>query len=626
MAKRGDAKSRFEKSNHDNDQKSDRTWEIVNDSNQLKMIFIDPRESMPPQVIDITSWKAIGKTAALFAEAFARYYISKRRTTRSGSARSFRNGFVKFLVETGRKLDQPSDADQKLLRNFLAWLKAYKVTSRKSKTVDENKKSINKDSAQPAKPSTQLDLWKPCKAVFEEILRHSFGDQWKVEIPKNPFAGEKFIPAPKKNIDVDEYIEFLVDAARESTRIIDFVEPHLEVIERAVARIDDGGSYDPSKIDDVVAKVLVEHEGIVPERKQLQHDNPALFAEVSAHGYTNVCMLAHPNFGHLIPFLYLLAAHTGFNQQPLTYLDLKQISEPTIFGVTRMTLTPMKFRADSVVRRSFVASDEKLSVSSLIGFILNWTKRLRNAAPAFVADDLWLFANKWKSGKGGNFPIRSLAAREKNSQTELNNHLLRYCKARNRKYTGLKEIRLSFSELFLRANPGKLDELRILLGQKWISTTTNHYRTQQALADGQEQLAGAMLLHQRWISSGGKIDARSMSEKRERTAATPGYICVDPFDSPILGQKKGRLCEAYGWCPGCHLAAADPDIPYALARFYQLAQEYEEAKSRLGIEVWKRKYLDSCDALLNDWIPKLSMPAMVCEAKKRHLSRLPELE
>src|SRR5690606_31820326 len=134
--------------------------------------------------------------------------------------------------------------------------------------------------------------------------------------------------------------------------------------------------------------------------------------------------------------------------------------------------------------------------------------------------------------------------REKNNQNELGNHLLRYCKRRGHKFTGLKEIRLSFSELFLRANPGDVEGLRILLGQKRVATTTNHYRTQQAVAEGQEMLAGAMNLHQRWVGSEGKIDTRSVGEKRERTAATPGFICADLFDSPIPGQQKGRMCEA----------------------------------------------------------------------------------
>ena len=154
----------------------------------------------------------------------------------------------------------------------------------------------------------------------------------------------------------------------------------------------------------------------------------------------------------------------------------------------------------------------------------------------------------------------------------------------------------------------------------------NHYRTQKAVADGEEMLAGAMGMHQRWIGSNGKIDTRSSGEKRERTAATPGFICADPLDSPIPGQQKGRLCEAYGLCPGCQLAASESDLPYALARFHQLAEGFDRAKSRLGIEVWKRKYGDSSSALTVRWIPSLTTPATADAARQLHLPRLPELE
>lgn len=624
MANRGEAKTRFQSSDERTGQEKKPAWRVIADPGQLLVIFDDPRPGAPPQQLNLTKWLPMGKLAPSFAESFARRYVGSSRQTRFNSANSFRYGLVAYLVAVGLKLNEPSDAGQRLLFDFRNWLRTYPGV--KSLNPDGVGAPSLKTAPAQAKAWTQLNLWKPCKHIFQEVLRHAPEGTWSVEIPKNPFAGEKFLPPPKMDIDLKEYIEFLARAAQDASDTIDLVQPHIEPIARGINQLNKGGKYDPANIDHVVAKAIIDYDGVIPERKHLQANDPELFSAIELHGHTNVCRLAHPSCGDLIPFLYLVASYTGFNQQPLTHLELTQIQEPTIFGVTRMTLSPPKFRAGTIVRRSFIVSEEKLSVTSIIHFIEAWSAHVRQVAPAFVMDDLWLFANKWKSGKDGNLPIRSLAARDKSNKSELSNHLLRYCEARGYKFTGMREIRLSFSELFLRANPGDLEGLRILLGQKSVATTVNHYRTQQAIADSEEALAGAMNLQQRWVGSKGKVDTRSTGEKRERTAATPGFVCADPYDSPIPGQQKGRMCQAYGVCPACPLVASDSDLPYALARFHQLAEAFERAKSRLGIEIWKRKYLDSSNALVKRWLPSLTSTEIADAARQLHLPRLPELE
>lgn len=623
MALRGEASARFEKINEAATATPRRSWRVHHDGAQLQIIFMDPELALPPQVLDLTNWLALGDCSTQVAEAFARHYVSKRRTTRFNSSKSFYYGFVQYACNNGIKLHQPSDAHPNILKNFLIWLSNYNGYQ-KPTDKQENQESI--EGAKKASPWTRIHLWAVCKAVFNQLLRNSPDGMWVVEIPKKPFAGEKFIPAGKKAVDLKLYIDFLASAADEAIDLIDTVQPHFKIIADAVKRIQSGGVYDPTKIDDVVAKVLIDYDWIVPERKYLQKFDPDTFRDVSMHGFTNVCRLAHPQFSDLIPFLYLVASHTGFNQQPLTYIRLGQIIESSILGVTRISLSPEKYRSGTILRRSFVRTEEKLSVARLIDFIVEWTVYIRRIAPHFAKEDLWIFANKMKSGADGNHPVRSLASQEKNNQNEISNHIRRYCERKRFKFTGLREIRFSFSDLFLRARPGDLEGLRILLGQKWISTTADHYRSTHAFADGQELLAGAMSMQQRWIGSGGKVDTRSTGEKRERTAATPGFICLDPFDSPVPGQQKGRLCGAYGKCPGCALAASDADSSYALARFFQLAEEYEKAKARLGSEVWSRKYHLCADALISEWIPGLTTPTSVAGAQKINLPRLPELE
>lgn len=621
MADRGDGKRRFDQEVGTGPVLK-RSWELVDTRDQLILIFHSGEVDLPPQRLVITEWRVVGKQAPAFAEAFARHYVKLRRSTRANHVKVFRDCFCVFLAERKIKIDSPSDATRMLLREFYRWNENFQGIKNLGAEIDARGRR-----SQQSPLSTRMDRAKPVKAIFAQLIKHSEKSEWNVELPKNPFAGKKFGNSARKEIDLDRYLEFLQVSASEALKTISEVRPHLGGIAKAVGSLRGGNRYDSSRAHHVVARTLIEYDGFIPERKMLKVDNPELFDDVEAHGYSFIRRLAQPQAPDLVPFLYVVAAHTGFNQQPLTYLELSQIEEPTLFGASRMTLSPPKYRARSVVRRSFGMTDEELSVPSIIRFIRDWTTNIRKAAPEFARNDLWLFANKWKSGKESNMPIRSLAAREKNAQGELSSHFVRYCKSHNFDFIGLRQIRLSFADLFLQMRPGDLQGLRVLLGQKYLSTPAKHYQTQRALADGQELLAGTMSLQQRWVTSRGKIDTRSTGEKRERTAATPGFVCLDPFDSPILGQQTGKMCDAYGRCPECPLAAIDGDRPFALARLLQLEEAFVEAKGRLGIEIWKRKYQRSSDELNSRWLPSLKSDAdLLKSAGKLLLPSLPELE
>lgn len=619
MAERGSGKDRFAPRGDGN---GCAAWSVNHQDDRLTITFDSGQTDLPPKTVDISAWLVIGAQAPVMAEAFARHYVGTKPSVRSNLARAFRDCFCVYLVERKIKINQPEDAPKGLLKDFYTWNEEYRgVRGPKSQAGEDDEESTKSPL------STRMDRAKPVKAVFA-ILTSLYADRgWDVEIPRKPFARKKFEKRQVREVDPIHYVRVLEEAAKEATKTLDEVEPKLEEISSAIRAIKANKPYNPASVAHVVAKALVEYDGVLPERKYLQQEDPDLFADIEAHGYTLVRRLAHPQAPDLIPFLYVLAGHTGFNQQPLTYLEVNQIDERTVLGVARMVLSPPKFRANSIVRRSFAATEERLSVMAIVHFITAWTTHLRDAAPEFAKNDLWLFANKWKSGAEGNFPIRSLAARERNAQTELANHIWRFCNSRGLRFTGLREMRLSFSDLYLRLSPGDLDGLRILLGQKRISTTDKHYQTEQSLAAGRELLAGAMAMHERWVGSRGAIDPRSANQRRERTGATAGFNCLDVYDSPILGQVRGRQCTAYGRCPECPLAVLEGDRAYALARLLQLEAAYEEAKNRLGIEVWKQKYLTSYTALKESWLPPLlAQQDVLSAAGLLLLPPLPDLE
>ena len=201
-----------------------------------------------------------------------------------------------------------------------------------------------------------------------------------------------------------------------------------------------------------------------------------------------------------------------------------------------------------------------------------------------------------------------------------------FCKRRGLKYSGSQANRLAFSEAVDGLTDGDAFELRAMLGHRLLSTGQDSYQTTTMQHRQKEQLAGAMTAQERWVTSNGKIDTRSARSDREQTAATQGFCCADPFQSPQPGQRHGKLCTSYGSCPACPLAAADPNEAYALARFLQLQELYEEARAELGSEIWRRKFENAYLALRDSWIPAVSTTANRQSAMMIMLTPLPGLE
>lgn len=555
--------------------------------------------------MDVTQWLVIGDFAVVMAQAFADEYVkSSSPTTRYGSARSIINGFVPFMVKNEFKIHQASDISPDLLALYREHLDAH--------TTDKGEKLAS---------FTKLNYWRHVVAVFKRIRKQD--PTIELDIPTRPFAGTNFSPVGNKAPDNQAITATLLQAAKDALETISLVDAFLPKLEEAIARLDEGATWRSDVLADVVAEILRQNDGTIPPQKDLKHTELGRAAD--SHGFLLIRRLVHPVANDVMPFFLLMAGHSGWNEQPLAHLAISRCEVKPLLGHLRLTMASDKLRANSIVRRSFAITNNQLSPNEIVEFVKRWTKILRAVAPDAVQDDLWLH-HVTKAGANPRDYIDSLAGRFNRTTTKPSSHVAYYCKKRGLKYTGLREMRLSFSELVSTATGGDVFALRELLGHKRLTTQNAGYRTVEMRRRDAEALAGVQAARERFISSGGKIDTRTASEKRDRSAATPGFTCVDPFDSPRFGQRKGRMCDAYGHCPSCPMASSDPDEPYALARFVQLHDQYEQAKGKLGIGFWKAKYLVDAQMLIERWIPAVSHPDTVAAAREMLLSPLPALE
>jgi hypothetical protein len=81
---------------------------------------------------------------------------------------------------------------------------------------------------------------------------------------------------------------------------------------------------------------------------------------------------------------------------------------------------------------------------------------------------------------------------------------------------------------------------------------------------------------ERWADTKGKMDPRHLTSKADLKSATPGFGCLNPYESPLADETVGRLCQLEGHCARCPNAILRSDNPTLIA--YVVA--YAEAAAK----------------------------------------------
>ncbi len=300
MPKKGAAATRFHGQQDEAEQPHQR-WKIHHDKGALEVEFKDPGLEINQKLV-LTQWLAVGLIAVELAKAFAACSYSQKRTTGKGKAGQFRDGFIAFLLSTGKKIDHLDLLPERVLQDFLAWLKDPELARRR--------------------PYTQLGYWSAAKSTFASLNERTGSKKSKIEIPKKPFAGVKIQPAPQQDIDLEGYIAVIEHAAKDARRTMECLWPKLLKLHQLVQNYKLDRSKNRSDELAPIARAVVQYgKGqLLPARVELQQLDPQLFKLIEGIGYTDAAKIVHPQMNDWPPFFYLMAAHTGFNQQPLSWL------------------------------------------------------------------------------------------------------------------------------------------------------------------------------------------------------------------------------------------------------------------------------------------------------------------
>lgn len=610
MTKGRRAKQRFSAEYAPGDQPAGETiesvsWKVLLNQGAPTSIKFSDTASPTPQFINISKWCVVGPLAKSIAVWFAQSHKNLSRASRDTGAKQITDGFVSFIVVENVKLKEPEDVTTELITKFLAYL-------------DDKTSQNGKNLAL----STRMHYWASVKRVLRIAVNDINSQATVLHIPFAPFSGRKRPASQAENTNPEELAKLLSICGADALETMNRILPLLQRIDDLLPHIDTSAPPQSDQLVDAAAYLIKKYKGLLPERKWLSRNEADDFVYAEGISYSEIRMVMHPELSDLVPFIYVLAGFTAFNQKSLMTLKVTQYGRTTLVGKPKFQISPIKARSNTVVRRSFEITDDAVSPPNILAFLEHWTKHLRPEAPLHLRTNAFLYANKWKTKK----PFKSLGEPGNTPSREFTNAAIRYFRTKGIRYMGLREVRYTFAEIFRRMRPNDSDGLRVILGQKMVNTTDSHYRTNRAQAEAGEAIAGVMLAQQRMVESAAKVDIRKVPQHRERTAATPGFSCLDPLDSPVLGQRPGRLCWAYGRCPECPLATLDPNDAYALARLLQLQECYEESRKRLGTIVFEQKYGKSSYALKTKWLAVDWTKSALEKAARLNLGDLPILE
>ncbi len=96
---------------------------------------------------------------------------------------------------------------------------------------------------------------------------------------------------------------------------------------------------------------------------------------------------------------------------------------------------------------------------------------------------------------------------------------------------------------------------------------------------------------------------RGIGRLSTRRAVTPGFECLDPFDSPQPNQEPGKLCHAYLACPRCPMAAVNRRDPDALSNLIQLEAALLGAQTQVTAYRWLEVLEPLLQSVRQDWLP-----------------------
>lgn len=426
-------------------------------------------------------------------------------------------------------------------------------------------------------------------------------------VPAGPVgSGQAAVPTPV--ISIEELLQIMEAAEREFLSIEERFSRGRELISAGRVKLETCRqhgvdiSLDAAELDVVLALIDKEYSGIIPHPLVIAESNVALASAMvkqsKVHGNVSLFRYFYPSSRDLVCFVILITIVAVFNPDTSLWLKWGNISlDKDVAGVSMVEIIGDKDRAVNKLVRLLDPNDaisSGLSLSRLLRFLKEFTSRARPFAIEKHEDFIFLFVQdvELKNPKSwGNLGATFLGpSNDSVWQFSLKKFILQN---RLKRFT-LSQLRPTILNL-VQSLDGSLEAAAEVGNHKNPRTTWTHYTSDGVRKEYRERIGKILLLRERWFDSSGRIDPRIRKARSDKGAATPGFMCVDPFDSPRPNQSVGKLCTDYGGCPACPLAGAYPEDPESVAYYTALVDAIYRSQGVMSAKTWVKR-----------WVPVLS--------------------
>lgn len=575
----------------------------------------------------------------LFAEGILKWLKPLEHISRINETRMLRRSWFAYLAEQGLTELVPSQIDGQIMAGFNAWLH-----------------NQLKADGKPLSPTTIRKALGPLRSALNAAQG---AGQWLDLVPAGP-RGANRKAEPTEVLQFDELLLVMAAVETEVLALRDRWESGRQLLAQGRQYQREGLTLQPNprrskdaRADANVALALAmldqRYPGVIPDLLVLKADDPPLGATVEyAIGSKKVSGYFYASARDLVPLALSIAFATVFNPDTVLKLQWKNIDRnvdrlsngrPGVqFDVTDeeadaeapeiesplTKITGDKHRA----RRQHVrlldpmaSSSDLVSLNLVLDLLTEMNTRIRPHVldPEAYADRVFLFVqnSRLKRPKGFGSSTYS-AAGDITWQHALGNFIA----DNNLPDFTLKTIRatlLDYVQLFSR---GDLEAARQVGNHSSRFVTWTHYTSDLVKRLLHEATGETLLVRERWLESDGTLDPRKFREWTDKGCATPGFTCLDPFDSPRPNQKKGRLCNAYGECPDCPFAAARPNNPHNVMLYQALRRAIYRSVTRVTAAGWQQRWAPVV-AALDGLLARVS--AHILEESRKLSVELPDI-
>lgn len=540
-----------------------------------------------PIRIDISFMLEFPNLLPLFGPAFLAYCSGQKAGTCRAVAGNLKLGFFKFVrLAYGERL-HPEDIDDVVLLAYRSNLNLEKGRSGKALSG-----------------GTIADYLGSLRNVLASLTNEplaNLGKRIARRVPAGPIGRVKTI-IPTEVLSLDELLRIMEAAEKEvlavearylrGLELIDFGKRKLAYVEASA-----GYSHRTSfELDTALATLDELYPGVIPEISVVADEHKSLslsMRRLARKHRLDLSRYFHPSSHDLVPFAILITIAAVFNPDTALWLKWDNIDmQKDVAGVPMIEIIGVKERAtDNLVRlldpNAGVSSS--ISLSRLLTLLRNYTARMRPFVSKGHEDFIFIFLQSTGIKNPKSWGKLGSTFQGPSNDSVWQFSLKSFVEQNNLKRFTLSQLRPTVLNL-VQTLDGSLEAAARVGNHGSVRTTWTHYTSDGVRKQYRERIGQILLLRDRWFDSEGRVDPRIRTAQADKGAATPGFMCVDPFASPRPNQLPGRLCSDYGGCPACPLAGAFPQDPDSVAFYNALVDSIFKSQAIMSSQTWLRRW------------------------------------